>query len=153
MKHFFSVVLIAVMLFAVLPMRGFAVADVQTDEEIIHLDDGSYIVVELIWADARASGTRTAVKTHKYYNNDNVEQWRAVLQGTFTYTGTSATCTAASCNVTISDDAWYVHAKGVNKSGNAAMCELTMGKKLLGVTVSKKTISMSLTCDANGNLS
>lgn len=153
MKRIFSVALILLVMIALLPVRSFAIANTQTDENVIYFEDGSYIVVELIWADSRASGTKTATKTHKYYSSDNVEQWRAVLRGTFTYTGSSATCTASSCDVTISDSSWYVSSKGVNKSGNTALCELTMGKKFLGVTIKKETINMQITCDANGNLS
>lgn len=153
MKRLLSLILLMSMVLTVLPVGVQATTNERNDEDIIYFDDGSYITVELNWTDSRASGTKSGSKTYRYYNGDNVEQWRAVLRGTFTYTGTSATCTAASCDVTISNDAWYVSSKDVNKSGNAAMCELTMGKKALGVTIKRETISMRLTCDANGNLS
>ena len=153
MKRLFSIVLAAVLLITLLPCKAYATVDAQANENVIYLGDGSYITIELTWVESRASGTKTASKTHKYYNSDGVEQWRAVLSGTFSYTGSSATCTAASCNVTISDSSYYVVSKDVSKSGNKALCTLIMGEKFLGITIDKETINMSITCDANGNLS
>ena len=153
MKRFFSILLVAVMVFALLPVQTYATTETQANSDIIYFQDGSYITVELTWAETRASGTKTGSKTYRYNNSDGVEQWRAVLSGTFSYTGSSATCTAASCNVTISDSSYYVVSKDVSKSGNKALCTLIMGEKFLGITIDKETINMSITCDANGNLS
>ena len=153
MKRLFSMVLVIVLLMTLLPYKAYATTNVQISENVIYLDDGSYIIVELTWMEGRASGTKTGSKTHRFYNSDGVEQWRAVLRGTFTYTGSSATCTASSCDVTISDSSYYVVSKNVSKSGNAALCTLVMGKKFLGITIDKDTVNMSITCDANGNLS
>lgn len=41
----------------------------------------------------------------------------------------------------------------MGKSGNTATADLVMGRKFLGITVQKETLNMTLTCDANGNLS
>lgn len=153
MKRFFSLVLAAVLLVVLLPFKTYAVVNSQVDEDVVYFEDGSYITIELSWTETRASGTKTGSKTYRFNNSNGVEQWRAVLKGTFSYTGSSATCTAASCDVTISNSAFYVVSKNVSKSGNAALCELVMGKKMLGITVSKDTVNMSITCDANGNLS
>ena len=153
MKRFFSRVLAAVLLVVLLPFKTYAVVNSQVDEDVVYFEDGSYITIELSWTETRASGTKTGSKTYRFNNSNGVEQWRAVLKGTFSYTGSSATCTAASCDVTISNSAFYVVSKNVSKSGNAALCELVMGKKMLGITVSKDTVNMSITCDANGNLS
>lgn len=152
MKRLLSWVLSISIVIAGLPIGVQATDAKEKESNTIRFEDGSYITIELNCIDGRASGTKTGSKTYRYYNND-VEVWRAVLRGTFTYTGSSATCTASSCDVTISDSSWYVSEKTVNKSGNAALCELTMGKKFLGVTIKKETINMQITCDANGNLS
>lgn len=125
----------------------------EADTNIIYLDDGSYITVELTWADTRATNTKTATKTYTNKASNGDEQWRAVLRGTFTYTGTTVACTAASCDVTITNTNWYIVSKSATKSGNAAVGELTMGRKFLGITVEKIPVSMRITCDANGNLS
>lgn len=152
MKRFLSFALLVILTISLLPVHAYAVKDTQSDKTIIYLDDNSYITVEVSEVESRASGTKTGSKTYRYYNN-NVEEWKAVLRGTFSYTGSSATCTASSCDVTISDSAWYTVSKNVSKSGNSANCTLTMGRKFLGITISKETINMTLSCDANGNLS
>lgn len=152
MKRFLSIALIIAALIALFSINTYALTNTQADD-IIYLEDGSYITIELTWTETRASNTKTGSKTHRYYNSNGVEEWKAVLRGTFTYTGNSATCTAASCDVTITNTNWYVVSKSAAKSGNAAVGELTMGRKFLGITIDKEPISIRITCDANGNLS
>ena len=102
---------------------------------------------------SRSSGTKSGRATYNYYDSNGARGWTAVLNGTFTYTGSSATCTASNCNITIYDSAWYTVSKSASKSGNSATAAVTMGKKLLGVTVTRVPVDLILTCDANGNLS
>lgn len=153
MKRLLSIALLITLLITLLPTNTYAAANLEADTNIIYLDDGSYITVELNWIDNRASGTKTGSKTYTNKNSSGEEQWRAVLRGTFTYTGSAASCTAASCDVTITNTNWYIVSKSATKSGNAAVGELTMGRKFLGITVDKVPVSMRITCDANGNLS
>lgn len=121
--------------------------------EIIYLDDGSYITVEVQETNSRAAGNISGSKTYTHYGNSGTSDWQAVLTGTFSYTGTSATCTKSSVDVTVYDSAWYVVSKSAGKSGNQATGSVTMGWKKLGVTVERVPVSMTLSCDANGNLS
>ena len=151
MKRLFTILTAALLLVSMLSISTFATTEVK--ENIIYLDNGCYITVELTVAEARASGTKTASKTYTYRASDGTEEWRAVLRGTFSYTGSSATCTAASCDVTITNTNWYIVSKAATKSGASALGELTMGRKFLGITVDKEPVSMRITCDANGNLS
>lgn len=135
------------------PCNVRAAVNTTENDEIIQFEDGSYITTEISISETRATSTKTASKTYVYKNSSGTEQWRAVLSGTYSYTGTTSNCTSSSCNVTITNTNWYVVSKTVGKSGSSAVAELTMGRKLLGITVDNKTISMKLTCDANGNLS
>ena len=151
MKRTIIFILLAALVISVFPMNCFAT---ETEESIVtYFDDGSYIVETIRVVQSRASGTVSGSKEKTYYNDAGVAGWKAVLTGTFTYTGSSATCTAANCNVTIYDSNWYVVSKSASKSGNTAYGNVTMGKKLLGVTVSEVPASLSLKCDGNGNLS
>ena len=150
-KRLFSCLLVLVLAF-VFPINAMA-ASVPSAQEVIYFEDGSYITVTLSETQARASGTKSGSKTYRSYTSDGTEEWRAVLSGTFTYTGSSATCTASSCNVTISNTAWYVVSKTATKSGNTAKASITMGRKLLGITIEKKSAELSLSCSANGTLS
>ena len=153
MKRFFTLLTMVLLVVSMLPISTFAVTEAQKTEDIIYLDNGCYITVELSVVETRASGTKTASKTYTYRANNGEEEWRAVLRGTFSYTGSSATCTAASCDVTITDTDWYIVSKTATKSGASAVGELTMGLKLRGITIKKESISMRITSDANGNLS
>lgn len=137
----------------VLPNVAQASAVKEQSEKIIYFDDGSYITVETSVIETRANSTRTGKKTYTGKDSNGDEQWRAVLTGTFTYNGTTATCTSSSCSVTVVNDAWYVVSKSTSKSGSSALGDLTMGRKFIGITVEKKTINMKLTCDKNGTLS
>lgn len=134
---------------------SFSVLAVESTNEsnIVYLEDGSYITITLEEIGARASGTKTAKKTYTYTASNGTASWEAVLTGTFTYTGTTATCTAADCDITIYDTVWYIVSNAPTKSGNAASVALTMGRKLLGITIEKKSYNWSITCDKDGNLS
>lgn len=150
MKRFFTLFLVISLVFS-FPL--FASATQNTNEDIIYLDDGSYIIVTITSMDTRATGSKTDSKSYNFYSSNDELEWKAVLSGTFTYNGTSATCTSSSCNVTIYDTSWYEVSKSATKSGNTASATVTMGRKVLGITVSKKDYSLSLSCDKNGILS
>ena len=136
-----------------LPVGVFATADQQTANNVIYFEDGSYITVELVVIESRTTNTKTGSKVYHYRDGDGVELWNATLQGTFTYNGTSATCTASNVSVSIINDNWYTVSKSASKSGASATGEATVGRKLLGITIKKETVSMRLTCSASGVLS
>lgn len=151
MKHIVSFAVLIVMAISILSLP----ANAASTEEIIvtYFEDGSYMTETIIVSNARASGTKTASKVKNYYDGSGNLDWKATLTGTYTYTGSSSTCTSSSINVTIYDSAWYTISKSATKSGNTAYATVTMGQKMLGVTVSEVPASISLKCDANGNLS
>ena len=120
------------------------------DETFINAD-GSYYVITLTVDETRAS--KTGAKTYTYYSSDDVIQWKVRLQGSFTYNGSTSTCTNASHSVTIYNDAWYVYTQNSYKSGNKAIADVTMKKKFLGVVTSTRDVHIELACDKNGNLS
>lgn len=149
MKKCISYILLAVLLLSMIPMNTFA----KEDLEVIYFEDGSYMTIEVISMDTRTTNTKSGSKVANYYGEDGSLDWRATLSGSFTYTGSSATCTASSISVSISNSAWYTISKSAGKSGASATGSVTMGKKLLGVTVSQISRNLTLTCDKNGNLS
>ena len=153
MKRIIASILLAVLIIGCLPTNTLAASTQTQKENIILFEDGSYITITLTETGNRATNTKTGTKTYSYTDENGDTAWKAVLTGTFTYTGSSATCTASSCNVTIYNSAWYVVSKTATKSGNKALADLTMGRKLLGITVSKKAIALQITCSASGTLS
>lgn len=142
------------LLFALLfPANVNANSAPDTVSEIIYLDNGCYITIKTTILAERSSTVRRGNRSYIYKNSSGVEEWRATIYGTWTYTGTSATCTAVSCSTTITDTVWYEISNTTGKSGATATAEVTMGEKFLGITINKESISLRLTCDANGNLS
>ena len=152
MKRLLKSLIPFIIILSIVPMSAFAANTSQT-ENVIYFEDGSYLTIELTVANTRALDLITGSKTYVYRNSNSVEQWRAVLTGTFSYNGSSATCSVSTCDVTITNTNWYVISKTATKSGNVARCSLTMGLKQLGVTVDEYSTTIKLTCDARGNLS
>ena len=77
----------------------------------------------------------------------------ATLTGTFTFNGTSSSCTGASCDVTIYNDAWSTKSVNAYTSGSSTVAEVTLVRKFLFITVETKNFTITLSCDRNGNLS
>ena len=95
----------------------------------------------------------TGQKSYYYKNSDGVIRWTATLTGTFTYNGSTATCTAASCETSVQSGNWSETYNHAYPSGNTAQADITMVRKVLFVTVQTETAHLTLTCDGNGNLS
>ena len=148
MKHFVCAIVVIVLMVAIFPLPALASGDAET----VYFEDGSYMTIEIFCLQSRASEQVSGSKQYTHYGDNGVALWRAVLKGNFLCTGTNSTCTYSACDVTIYDSAWYTISKSPAMLGNQATCELTMGRKVLGITVSRVPVSMVLTCDANGNL-
>lgn len=151
MKRIIAVFSLVILVAALFPLNVSAAQ--MADENTIWLEDGSYVVVSITDTGSRATSTKSGTKTYTYYSASDVIQWKAALSGTFTYTGSSSSCTASDCDITIYNSDWYIYTNMPSKSGNTAKAEITMKRKLLGVTVDTENLTITLTCDANGNLS
>lgn len=149
MKRIACLILVSVLMIAMLPVSVFAAEN----SEITYFEDGSYIVVTISENYSRSTVSKNGSKSYVYHNSTGTSCWKATLNGTFTYTGSSSTCTASSCSVTVYESDWSTSSKSATKSGNTAKASVTMVRKALGVTVDTKSASISLTCDTNGNLS
>ena len=152
MKRILTLTLLALFVFSMLPLGAYA-TETNTDyDEIIYLDNGDYITVKVSQV-MTSRQTCTNTKTYIHHSNNGEELWRADLFGSFRYDGTTASCIASSCDVTIYDSAWSVASKTAGRTGATATAELTMVKKLLGITIRTENLSMSLTCSPSGQFS
>ena len=120
-------------------------------DSVFFFNDGDYCVITV--EDSMARSTKTGNKTYNYYNSDSVLQWKVVVTGTFTYNGTTSSCTSASHTVTIYKDIWHTSSQSSYKSGNSAIADVTMKKTLLGIVTSTRSVNLTLSCDKDGNLS
>lgn len=148
MKRLLSILLVAATILCLLPMQALA-----AEKEITYYPDGSYTTTEIIRLGSRASGSTSGSKVSNYYDSKGNLCWKATLTGSFTYTGSSATCTSAGISTTIYDSTWSTGSKSSSKSGSTAKGTATMKQKVGGVAVKSVTANLSLTCSANGKLS
>ena len=153
MKRLISLILAVLTIVLMFPAVTAYAAQDEVLEEIIWLDNDSYIKVTTQTISTYASGTVTKSKSYTCYTGDDA-QWEITLNGTFTYNGVTSTCTSSSCDVSIYNSTnWYVVSKSANKSGNTATATATIGYRVLGITTRKDTYDLTLTCDKNGNVS
>jgi len=128
--------------------------EITTSTVVEYFDDGSYLVTTITEEvnNSRAT-TKTGSKSIAYTNSDGETQWTYKVTGTFSYTGSSSTCTAVSDSYTISNDNWHMSSHSCSKSGNKASGTVTMKYKVLGITTKTVSKDVSLTCSATGVLS
>ena len=152
MKKLICFTLIAVMLTLWMPTCVSA-QEMAMDGEIIPLENGGYILIEISDSPNINRATTTKSKSYTCYNGDDEIQWKATLNGSFTYDGRIATCTYSTCDVTIYDSHWYQISKSVWADGNIARATLEMGERSLGITILRETHNLSMVCDRYGNVS
>ena len=150
MKRLFSIVCLLLVCSMIFPVNANAA---ENTENTIYFDDGSYMTIQIIENGARAASSKTGQKIYTYHATSDTILWEATLSAAFSYTGVSSQCTSAECVVVIYDTNWYEISNTTTKSANVASAELTIGRKVLGITISKETYNLSLTCDKDGNLS
>ncbi len=151
-KRILSSLLACLLLVCAIPLQPIAAAPAAS-EETIYFDDGSYLTTVITGGTSRASGSFTKTKIFTYYKSNDTAVWDIALTASFIYTGISATCTSCSSKVTIYDSNWYEISKSTSRDGGSAICNVEMGRKILGITVEKVPYTVTLTCDKDGNVS
>lgn len=149
-KHlsFCLVVLFLLMLLPVCPSRAEVAAP-----EIVYFEDGSYIVFTVEEYSTRAANTKSGIRNGKLYDPNGGAVATLTVHGTFRYDGTTVTCTASTYTHQIHNSSWSLSSGSASKSGNTATAKGIFARKVLGITVDSKTLTVSLSCDKNGNLS
>lgn len=136
-------------------------ADIAAGEYIEYFD-GGYIVHSEAYgydsADAYSistSGpTRPITKSadSNVYDNNNKLVAVFTLTATFTYNGSTATCTDASYTTKIYDSNWKFTAASAEKASNYAVGTFTVKKTFLFITQATVSDKITITCDRNGNV-
>lgn len=112
--------------------------------------DGSSCVIS-VYQDVpstRARGTTSGSKNCDHRDENGIVVWTLTVYGSYSYNGVSATCTSASYGYTIHNSAWSRVSGSAARSGNTATAYGTFAKD-----GQNHSASVSLSCDANGNLS
>ncbi|MCM1285886.1 MAG: hypothetical protein NC213_05065 [Acetobacter sp.] len=159
MKKVLSILTAALMFFT-FPTAVFA-NDITntTTKEIEYFSDGSYMVTTIeTEADngialLATTSTKSSSKSVKYYSSSNDLQWIVTLTGTFSYTGSSATCTKSSATYKVYDSNWKVKSATASKSGRTATGNYTVKRYALGIVTSTKTGTIKISCSNTGVIS
>ena len=130
------------------------VSALEQKREIIQLDNGYYLetIIEET-PTTRASNQKTAKKTGNYKNAQGTTMFSVTVTGTFTYTGSSSTCTKSVAEASSKNANWKISSKSASKSGNKATAKATAKRYVDGTAVETRNCSVTLTCSSNGSLS
>ncbi len=124
--------------------------------EIEYLDNGYYYETFTEILDpisTRATSTRTAKRTTNCKNSSGNIVWAVSLTASFTYTGSTSSCTSADVSTTVNYSSWKISNKSASKSGNKATATATGKEYFLGIVINTLTRNVALTCDKNGIIS
>lgn len=119
---------------------------------IEYLDNGDYIETIIKWEESVTRTTKSGSKTKNYKNSTGDILWSVKVTGTFTYNGTTSSCTAASHTTSAPGANWTIKSASSSKSGSTATAKAVATLKI-GSNSQDYSMSVSLTCSANGTLS
>ena len=149
MKKLFKSLLITLcILFSNVSVYAYTIPKISP--EIIYQDDGSYFITEIVYSPISTySSTISGTKHSSYYNSSGKLLWKLSVTASFSFNGSSSTCTSSQCSVSNIASNWNVVSKSANKSKNTASTSVTMHQSG-GGNVSR---TVKLSCSASGNLS
>ena len=125
----------------------------KTDTYIEVLENGDYIRTYITYDETNdRSATKSGSKTAEYFNSNNEVMWSITVYGTFTYNGTTSSCTSASRSAAAYGSDWSIKSSSASKSGNCATATATATKKNF-IGSQDYTKSVNLYCSPYGILS
>lgn len=143
-------VLLAVLLVVCFSVTAFAADDNGrvVSRTVEQYDNGACAVITVYDNTIARGGTKNGRKDFDYYESGSLA-WTFTVHGSFSYNGSSATCTAASYTYNINKSEWYRVKGEAYPSGSAAVANGTMRRSSDGREVYPK---VTLTCTPNGVL-
>lgn len=158
MKKIVSVVMLVVLCVLPFSCTSYALPHEASNAYTEYFDDGSYAVITIVSNEEvgipkATAQTKSGSKSYDYYDSNNVKLWQLVLNGTFTYNGSTSSCTSSSVSYSIYDNAWRVTSAVASKSGNRAIGDFTVKRYFGFIPTKTVTKQLVLTCSASGVLS
>lgn len=124
-----------------------------TETSIEMLDNGDYIETIITYYDTNTrAATKSGSKTSNYKNSDGDTLWSVTVNGTFTYNGTTSSCTSVSRSASAYADGWSIKSSSCSKSGNCATATATATQRIL-IATKDYTMTVNLYCSPYGILS
>ena len=128
----------------------FNASDEVISSETIQLNNGCKLITTLY----KRNQTRSSVSSYKetrFLDSDDTLLWKVVLEATFTYNGYTSSCTSASSYSRVYEGNWSERDNNTFASGNAAVANVTMVRKILFIVVETQVANLVITCDKDGN--
>jgi len=117
------------------------------------LDNGDYIETIITYYETNdRAATRSGSKTNNYKNGDGETLWSITVNGTFTYNGTTSSCTSVSRSASAYADNWSIKSSSCSRSGNCASASAVATYKTLLIS-RDYTMTVDLYCSPYGILS
>ncbi len=124
-----------------------------TTTTIEYLENGDYIetVLTVYETNSRAA-TKQGTKTSNYKNSSGTVLWCVTVYGSFTYNGTTSSCTSVSRSTESFNSNWTIKSSSCTKSGNCASATATATlNKLIGSE--DHSLTVNLYCSPYGIIS
>lgn len=153
MKRFFIFALSALLLFGMIAPCAYAEEINLVGQDVKEVAKSGDLLIVISELRASSSGIKSGSITYTKSGSSGSTIWTAILSASFTYDGTSSSCTAANLNISISSSNCYEISRSVSRSGNTATATFTIGYEILGVTYNTENYTITLSCDKDGNLS
>lgn len=124
-----------------------------TETSVELLENGDYIETIITYYDTNTrAATKSGSKTSNYKNSSDETMWSVTVYGSFTYNGTTSSCTSVSRSTSAPGSNWSIKSSSCTKSGNCASATATATYK--GVFTSEDyTMTVNLYCSPYGILS
>lgn len=155
-KKFYMAIIIMVLLLtsqvSVYAANDTNVINLGTEYE--YMDDGSYFEISTIQTSSNLlRTTKTYERTKTYKNGSGTPLWYVRVTATFNYNGSTSSCTnayssAGSYNTAI----WKIASHNASHANNNAVAYATAKRYMSGIVVETQNQSVTIACDANGNL-
>lgn len=155
MKRFLSILIFASLFFCQNTNIAYAQSPTIISYDIEYISEDIYIETFIIECESNISKSTTTVTRSKVSNikNSNDEVLTSfVLTGTFTYDHSTSRCTNVSCTTTIYNDQWKFTSTSATKSGITANGSYTAKRYILGIEMESLSRTISISCDAHGNV-
>lgn len=120
---------------------------------ITKLDNGDYIETIITYFDTNErAATRSGSKTSNYKDGSGTIMWSVTVYGSYTYNGTTSSCTSVSHSTSSPGTGWSIKSSSSHKSGNCATATATATLKK-GIASQDFTNTVNLYCSPYGILS
>jgi len=154
MKKIFITLLLTFIIF--IPANNVSALEENNESSTFEYElNGNYYETTITYDNllTRASNSVNGHKTTTCKSSSGKTLWSVTVNGTFTYNGSTSSCTSASVSTSVVDGSWKIASKSSSKSGNTAKATATAHCYLNGNIIDRQTKTVTLKCSASGKLS